>query len=142
MLGVVGELKPEVRKHFKLPDYTAAFTLDIDALETAANKSVSSYRPLSKYPSVTQDLSLKVDADVHFGALFETVREVLSAISDELSVQFAPLSIYRGDDAAHKSVTFRFTAASSVGTLTDADMSRLIGTVTKAAAKTHKAVQV
>jgi len=140
VLGVVGELRTSVRKHFKLPDYSAAVTLDIEALETVSATTISSYQPLSRYPSVSQDLSLKVSAAVWFSDLRATLDKALQETSD-IKVSYLPLSIYAGDDA-HRTFTFRLSATSNTSTLTDAEMSGILESVTRAATKAHGAVKV
>ena len=59
-LGIVGELFQAVRRNFKLPDYTAAFSLDIEKLQAnLAENREHNYRPLSRFPSISQDISLR-----------------------------------------------------------------------------------
>ncbi|HUB92873.1 MAG TPA: phenylalanine--tRNA ligase subunit beta, partial [Verrucomicrobiae bacterium] len=57
-LGLVGEFRAAVTNALKLPKYCAGFELDLGAL--ASILGGSSYVPLSRFPAVWQDLTLKV----------------------------------------------------------------------------------
>ena len=130
-LGVVGELKQSVRKNFKLPDYSAALSFDIASLESAMSLA-SSYIPLSKYPSVTQDISLKVPVSVGYAQL----NEILQNQKTDVSVKSWPLSIYQGeDDTATKTITFRLEVTSTDRTLTDKNVSVILDDIEKSAKK-------
>ncbi|MEO5499158.1 MAG: phenylalanine--tRNA ligase subunit beta, partial [Candidatus Saccharimonadales bacterium] len=129
IIGVVGELKQSVRKNFKLPDYCAAFSFDIASLESAIS-TTSPYIPLSKFPSVTQDISLKVPTTITYAQL----NEILQNQKTDLSVKSWPISIYQSkDDTSTKTITYRLEVTSNHQTLTDSDVSYLLDTFADAA---------
>lgn len=124
-LGMIGELKQSVMKRFKLPAYTAAVTLDLEGLVRVASSRVARYRPLSRYPSVSQDVSIKVASDRHYSDVFAQVRRVADTF--EGSVVVRPVSIYQaGNDATTKTLTFRLTCTSHERTLADGDISPIV----------------
>lgn len=127
-LGVVGELKSAVRRGFKLPDYTAAATVDIASL--LGLKRGISYKSLPRFPKVSQDISLKVSVDTNFSDLVTLVDETVRAA--EISSGYAlvePQAIYRPDGENTKTVTFHIEVASENGTLTDKQVSEVLGAV-------------
>lgn len=129
VVGVVGEFKDAVKTAFKLPRHTAGFELDMTQLESKATK----YRPLSKYPPVSQDLSLIVDTNVPFDELYRLVRDTLQEQSD-IDTDISPLSIYQAiGDTATKTVSFRITAVSQTATLRDSEVASLLENVVAAA---------
>ena len=66
-LGIVGELVQSARRNFKLPDYTAAFSIDIEKLQENLSKNQDyNYQPLSRFPSTARDISLKMDSNVDY----------------------------------------------------------------------------
>ncbi len=131
VIGIVGELKKSVRSNFKLPDYCAAFSLDIATLESSITQEVS-YTPLSKFPSVTQDISLKIPASVAYAQLYG----ILTTLSTDFSVKTWPISIYQPkDDKSTKTVTFRFEVTSNERTLTEKEVSALLDDFEKSAKK-------
>ncbi|MEU9628834.1 phenylalanine--tRNA ligase subunit beta [Streptomyces luteogriseus] len=63
VVGHAGELHPRVVKALGLPARTCAMELDLDAVETAGDATVSAPR-ISTFPVATQDVALVVDAFV------------------------------------------------------------------------------
>ncbi len=121
-VGIVGELNQSVRKNFKLPNSCAAFSFDIEALESSMT-SISSYQPLSKFPSVTQDISLKLPTSVGYAQL----HEILTSLPTNFSVKSWPISIYQSkEDISTKTITFRVQVTSYDRTLAEKDVSVLL----------------
>lgn len=126
--GVVGELKQSVLKAFKLSQNTAGFELFLSFVETATRREA--YKPLSKYPSITQDISLKIAADMNYGELYTQVMKVIQKNAAELSVEVSPVTIYQPkDDTSQKTITFRLKVTSYDRTLREEEVTRLLDTV-------------
>lgn len=133
--GVVGELKASVRKACKLPDYAAGFELDPLLLLRQIGSGTRAYTPLPRYPRVTQDITLKVAAEVPYEQLYNCLQHQLAAeCSNDMLVMLKPLDIYqRQDDRLHKQVSFRLQIASYERTLTDTEVSAVLDAVANAA---------
>lgn len=123
--GVVGEFKASVRKAFKLPDYAAGFEIHLDAAKI--KKQV--YQPLSKFPSVTQDISLRVSTDTPYKNLWDIVGTELNK-ADDIKIEVTPVTVYQSNsDMQQKTITFRVRATSYQRTLQDADVSKILDRV-------------
>jgi len=133
-LGVVGELAQIVRRNFKLPDYTAAFSLDVEKLQACLTKNREhNYRPLSRFPSISQDISLRSSVEISHDELLRAVRQCLDGPKN-LHCQVQTLGIYQPkDDAAIKTTTFRLTFTSYQQTLTDAEVKPIMDNIATAA---------
>jgi len=133
-LGIVGELSQTVRRNFKLPDYTAAFSLDIEKLQACLTESREhNYRPLSRFPSISQDISLRSSVEISHDELLRAVRQCLDG-SENLHCQIQTLGVYQPkDDAAIKTTTFRLTFTSYQQTLTDAEVKPIMDNIATAA---------
>ena len=133
-LGIVGELSQTVRRNFKLPDYTAAFSLDIEKLQAnLAENREHNYRPLSRFPSISQDISLRSSVKISHDELLRAVRQCLDGPKN-LHCQVQTLGIYQPkDDAAIKTTTFRLTFTSYQQTLTDAEVKPIMDNIATAA---------
>jgi len=133
-LGIVGELSQTVRRNFKLPDYTAAFSLDIEKLQVCLTKNREhNYRPLSRFPSISQDISLRSSVEISHDELLRTVWQCLDE-SKDLHCRVQTLGIYQPkDDAAIKTTTFRLTFTSCQQTLTDAEVKPIMDNIATAA---------
>ena len=133
-LGIVGELSQAVRRNFKLPDYTAAFSLDIEKLQVCLVESREhNYRPLSRFPSISQDISLRSSVEISHNELLRTVRQCLDE-SKNLYCRVQTLGIYQPkDNAAIKTTTLRLTFTSYQQTLTDAEVKPIMDNIATAA---------
>lgn len=133
-LGIVGELSQAVRRNFKLPDYTAAFSLDIEKTQACLTESREhNYRPLSRFPSISQDISLRSSVEISHDELLRAVQQCLDG-SENLHCQIQTLGVYQPkDDAAIKTTTFRLTFTSYQQTLTDAEVKPIMDNIATAA---------
>lgn len=124
-IGLVGELKQSVLTGFKLPSYTAAMTLDVQGVTQATRDRTSSYKPLSRFPAVTQDLSLRVPVLTAYSELVSSANEVLD--SSELNAELTPVSIYQSDmNSETKTITLRVKVTSFERTLKETEVSEVI----------------
>lgn len=140
LVGVVGEYTAATRRAFKLPAETAGFELFQSALE---KRQATSYVPLSRFPKLTQDISLKVQTAIMFGDVQATADAALDQFrSDLLRLTLAPLGVYQPADGGTKTITLRLTAVHYERTLTDAEVTTYLDAIATAAAENHSAEKV
>lgn len=127
LVGIVGEFKPGVIKAFKLPQSTVGLEVFLSACETSSD----SYRQLSRFPSVWQDICLEVDSNVSYGDLAEVFdRAIQSNIDAEQAVHTEPIDIFASQKIGDKKrITFRVALTSYERTLTDEVLSNLLDKV-------------
>ncbi len=124
--GVIGEFKQSVGRGFKLPEYAAGFELFVSLFENLY-KTGRAYTPLSRFPSVTQDISLRVDEAVKYEKVYQTVLTAATEqAGDGIAIDIAPVTIYQPDNESTKTVTLRLTATSYERTLRDEDVKPLL----------------
>ncbi len=142
-IGIVGELKQGVARGFKLPEYTAAMSLGLQGLINTHAVQNTTYTPLSRFPLVLQDISLRVPAHINYAAVYDTCVAAAAEHADSnVSVNLAPLSIYQGSDTGYKTITLRATVTHYGKTLSDADVAPILDAVAAAAAKAFNAERV
>ena len=134
LIGVVGELRPAVVKHFKLPNYTAAASLCLDMLEQVWRDASVHYRPMSRYPTTARDISIQTSIEVTYDELMQAVSSAITWASEtypDVTIRdLTPLSIYKATpDASHQTTTFRLTLSSSQATLSAERVRSIIRTV-------------
>lgn len=141
LIGVVGELEESVKEAFKLPEYTAAalFMLDGASFEPE-NRNQIAYKPLSKYPSTEQDLTLKVPVELQFAELEIFIKEQLKTLNYQ--VELKALGVFQKEDKHTKNISFRFTFTSYDHTLTTQEAARIIEGISWQANQALKAEQV
>ena len=139
-VGVVGEFTAATRRAFKLPDGAAGFELFQSFLLKLAPQP---YQPLSRFPYVTQDISLKVPATTPFDAVFAVVQVAVAELrSDELSLELTPWDIYQPESGDTKTVTLRLKAANHLRTLTDPEVTGYLDRIAAAAGEACGATKV
>lgn len=124
MVGFVGELKPSVIKAFKLPEHTAAalFALDGPSFELE-NRRKQNYKPLSKFPSTEQVLTLKVSAETTYSSVKNLIKDQLE--KTEYEYMITPVSIYQKESDT-KNITIKITLTHHERTLTTSEVTALV----------------
>ncbi|MGO1537833.1 MAG: phenylalanine--tRNA ligase subunit beta [Leucobacter sp.] len=133
VVGIAGELLPELVAGHHLHGRVAAFELDLDRIIELAEREPD-VAQLSTYPAATQDLTLVVEADVPAGAVLDTV----VAGAGELLEDAHAVDDYRGRgiEDGQKALTFalRFRAHDRTLTSEEASEARLAGVAAAEAA--------
>lgn len=128
-LGIVGEFKQAVRRNFKLPEYTAGFSIDFDQL-LAQPRDKQTYRPLSRFPSTSRDVSLRAPRDVSYAELYHVVQAAVGESAGDIIVTIEPRAIFQpANDHSIKTTTFRLRMTHYERTLTDADAKPIVDRV-------------
>ena len=126
VVGVAGELLPELVAAHHLPGRVAAFELDLDRLIELAPRQPETAQ-LSTYPAATQDLTLVVADDVSAGDLLA----VVVAGAGDLLEGARIVDDYRGAgiEPGTKALTFalRFRAADRTLKAEEASAAKLAG---------------
>lgn len=132
-IGIIGEFKTSVLRSLKLPKYTAGFEIDTQSI-SASLSSGPSYEPLSKYPSVKQDITLRIDSDKSSSEIYDFVdRELGANAPDDTLLKLQLLDIYRKQDESSNQNTYRITITANNRTLTDKEVNMVLETIAKAA---------
>lgn len=128
-LGIVGEFKQAVRRNFKLPEYAAGFSIDFDQL-LAQPRDEQAYRPLSRFPSTSRDVSLRAPRDVSYAELYHVVQAAVDESAGDITVTIEPRAIFQpANDRSIKTTTFRLRMTHYERTLTDADAKPIVDRV-------------
>lgn len=139
LAGVVGEFKASVTRNFKLPSQTAGFELFLNPL---AGQKAARYQPLSRYPSVTQDITLRTNYALAHSKIDEALQASLGKNSPpDVVISTNCVDIFSGDNSS-KNTTFRITAFSYGRTLTTEVVNTLLDKVAADVKKSIKATRV
>jgi phenylalanyl-tRNA synthetase beta chain len=140
--GVVGEYRGAVRKALKLPDMIAGF--EVGPFLFAQPASKKRYTQLPKFPSIEQDICLKVPVETTYEQVLQLAERCVieNGIADTRT-EIEPVDIYqREDDAAHKQITLRLTLANYDRTLTDEEVGKVLDGIAQNAAETLNAQRI
>lgn len=132
LLGIIGEFSVSSTKGLKLPNFSAGFELNVAQLLKAQNAN-SSYVVQPRYPSVTQDICLRVKQSTSFAQLSDTVwGAIIKYQPSNVYSQLTPVDIFQ-QDTLHRQITQRLTIASYERTLESGLVNDLLEKVAKAA---------
>lgn len=121
VVGILGEVSPEVRRNFDIDERAYLMGLDFDLLLQYATTE-RHYRPLPKHPPVVQDLAVIVDEAV----LAADVERVIRAAGGVLVADVRLFDVYRGDPIppGKKSLAYTITYQAPDRTLTDEEVNQ------------------
>ena len=103
-VGVVGELKADVRRRFKLPDFVAGYSLILSPLVDLLDQTTT-YTPVLRYQGTSRDVTYKVSVDTNYDEVLTFTQRVLATkLNDDIAIAITPKDIYDTDDG-HRHVT-------------------------------------
>jgi phenylalanyl-tRNA synthetase beta chain len=116
--GVLGQVHPQVASQFDISGPVYLFEIDVDKLLPAV-KGIVVHQPMSRFPAVTQDIALLVDASV-------PAEKVTNAIASSSLVSQATLfDVYEGPPlpGGKRSLAYAVHFQSMDKTLTDKEVA-------------------
>lgn len=115
LLGVLGQIHPDVTEHYGVDCELYAAELSFDAL-TASLGAAPIYHPLPKFPAVTRDIAVVCDKRTTVGELEECIRRGAKGLLKDVAL----FDIYTGIGVASdkKSVAFNLTLRADDRSLT------------------------
>ena len=124
-IGIIGEYSALAMQNSKLPVYSAGFEIDTTSLFDAYLQTPKAYTRLSKYPKVTQDITLQTAPSVTFSTVCRALTDALNrAVAKDCTVDVRPLDIYQTDTNVRYS--FRVIVASYNSTMVAKDVNTLL----------------
>jgi phenylalanyl-tRNA synthetase beta chain len=120
-VGWIGELHPMLQQKYELPGNVVLFEVDAGALQ---DTQLPRYEEVSKYPAVTRDLSVLVDAHLAVQTLIDDILGLNLAGVRSISL----FDLYQGVGIpdGKKSLAFRILLQDTQRTLTDAEIDAAI----------------
>jgi phenylalanyl-tRNA synthetase beta chain len=120
-LGWIGELHPLVLREWELQGPVAGFELEVDLLHELTHGRVATYRDVTSFPAVLQDIAVIVPEDVPAARLEEVVREGAGELLGGLRV----FDLYHGEQVGegNKSLALRLEFRAPDRTLTDEEVA-------------------
>lgn len=122
-LGMLGELHPQVRDNYELPD-TPLLAAEID-LETLLEVIPEHFevQPVPSYPPVLEDIAVIVDEDIPAGRVEDVIRQGGGKMLAEVRL----FDVYRGAQIGEgkKSLAYSLTYQAPDRTLTDKEAGKI-----------------
>lgn len=136
VLGVIGEIHPDVLENYHIKERVYISELDFDTIIEIANLE-RKYRPLAKYPAITRDLAIVLDREI----LVKDIEEKILENGEDLIEKVDLFDVYMGKQIPEdkKSVAFSITYRSSERTLKDEEVTKVHNNIINKLEETFKA---
>jgi phenylalanyl-tRNA synthetase beta chain len=120
-IGWLGELHPLVAREWDIGGPVAAFDLDLDAVTELVAGRPQTYREVTSFPAVLQDIAVVVDEELPAAAVVEAVRAGGGGLLERIDL----FDLYRGEQVGegHKSLALRLEFRAPDRTLTDDEVT-------------------
>lgn len=130
-VGFLGELKLSVRHAFKLSETHSALELALDPCLSTFNRPAEKKKfiKLSRFPSVSRDLTFRVSSSTPFSAVESNLASALSEVKD-LSFTLVPISIFSRPDSSTKNLSFHLELSNPEKTFDSTEVSAIIEKIT------------
>jgi phenylalanyl-tRNA synthetase beta chain len=121
VLGVLGEVHPQVVGHYEVHGEVYLFELDFSRMVKWA-EGKKRFQPLPKFPAVYRDLSIVVDGALEGEGVTETIRTFHHPFVEEVTL----FDIYQGVPIPEgkKGISYRIRYQANDRTLTDEEVNR------------------
>ncbi|MEN9354093.1 MAG: hypothetical protein RL318_1418, partial [Fibrobacterota bacterium] len=127
VLGVFGQLHPQVQDAWELRQDTFAWELDLDGLVLLLDaRNAPQVKAPSEYSATRREINVVVVSETPAESLIDQVRSLPQA-SHPFLREVMLASVYQGEGVAagHKALLLRFWYQSTAGTLTDAEVNEI-----------------
>jgi phenylalanyl-tRNA synthetase beta chain len=121
VLGVLGELHPQVLGHYEIHGRGYLFEMDFSKMVQWAGEE-KRFQTLPKFPEVYRDLSVVVDKDLESERIMEAIRTFRQPFIEEVSL----FDIYEGPPipVGKKGISYRIRYQANDRTLTDEEVNQ------------------
>ncbi len=118
-IGVIGEIKRDVLKHFDIKVPVYAMELELDTLPMPERR----YAPIPKFPPVKRDISILVDSGVPYIEIERAIEE----LKPQYLASYRVVDVYEGKPlpAGKKSVTISLSFQHPEKTLRDSEVDAM-----------------
>ncbi len=121
VLGVLGEVHPEVLSHYEVHGRAYLFEIDFSKIVKYA-KEGKRFQPLPKFPAIHRDLSIIVDQSLEAEKIIRVIQTLPQSLIEEITL----FDIYQGPPIPEgkKGISYRIRYRADDRTLTDEEVNR------------------
>ena len=136
VIGLVGEVHPEVLKNYDLRQKAYVFELNLNHLLALLPKKITT-QPIPRFPFTTRDITLIVEDQLEAANVIATIYNLDEPLVESIYI----FDVFSGDPipAGKKSISVRITYRSKDATLVDEDVNKIHKELTDALLMTFKA---
>jgi len=132
-IGVIGEFTHQARFGLKLPEFSAGFELDIEALSTVGAE-IGDYHPLPRFPGTDHDITFKTPTTTSFAEVAKVFAANIHG--KRLITTIKPIDIYQKyADSPTRNITLRLSLNNSDKTMSSEEINKIVDRAVEATEK-------
>jgi len=137
LLGIPGELHPEVAENYDLTGRNYVAELDVELLLNIAGARAV-FKQLPKFPAVSRDLAVVVNEEIFAADILKTIKEQGGVLLVDTEI----FDVYKGNQIpeGHKSIAFALTFQAKDRTLTDKEINEVYDKIYKTLTEKYSAI--
>jgi len=123
LIGVLGQVHPNVLENYDIEQEVLLFELDLEKLFKYVEEEIASFQPLSTFPSILRDIAIIVDKDLPS----RKVAAIIRSVGGELIKSIRLFDVYTGEQVSKgkKSLAWSINYHSDERTLTDKEVDKI-----------------
>jgi len=123
-IGYAYEVRPDTLQKFSVKQPVYCLDIDWDKLKEEAGKINTVYRPVSRFPAMTRDLSMIVEKNIAFGE----IRKMIDSLHLKKLSDIRMFDLYENEKIGKgkKSIALSFSFGDSQKTLTEKETDKMM----------------
>ena len=124
VIATIGSIHPKVTSHFSIKKEIFYGELNWDLILRSSKNAKTSFKSISKFPSVKRDLALLIDENLPFSTLENIAKQTEKKYLKEIQL----FDVYKGDklEKGKKSYALSFLLEDQEKTLTDKQIDKVM----------------
>lgn len=129
IIGVLGEIKQNIKSNFKLPEFTCAIDINLNRLIGIKPETLM-MKTIPVFPSFSLDLCFETSISIKYSEMEKLLKDTLNSKERWANVECR--DIFQGKkEEEKKRTTFRIIGGNYTKTLNDKDIKKLVDIVSK-----------
>ena len=120
LLGLIGQVKPEMADHYHARKAVWIADLDADILFKLINSNTIFFQELPQFPPVRRDITVMCPINLGVEEVLAQTRQIKMPLLEEVEL----IDVFEPEDKSGRNLTFRFTFRHESRTLKDAEVDK------------------
>lgn len=123
-IGVIGEIKQNIKSNFKLPEYTCAIDINLNRLLEINQENIG-MKTVPVFPSFSVDLCFETMLSINYGEMEKLLKDTLNTKERWANIECRDI-FQSNKENNRKRTTFRIVGGNYSKTLNDKDIKKIV----------------
>ena len=136
LLGSMGRIDTKVLEQFGIESDVYMFDFDLDMIFSLASFKFAKYEDISKFPTVSRDLSFVISEEYKIDEIINTITHV----NPKIIKNVMPFDQYKGKniEEGYRSLSINISLVSEIKTLTDEQIKKIMSSIVEKLSEKYK----